>query len=832
MANTLRQESEESKDSNVKTPKKRKKSEVEQPSFLGAITGYFSSIPRKRIYVGGIFLLFTLFLTFSFISSLQTALIDQDIVANNEGDDKTTIANLIGQAGAWLAQHLLLNGFGIASFGYVYLALLTSLQILFSNLKLSLPKRYFKTIVAMVAVSLTTSYLSTLFVSESWDIGGGAFGYFLNDWLTTKTGTLGTGLIILVFWTVSLLVVFKIDLKWPEKKDPEQLATELEEKAEAEASQVRAQKEQLREEAAILTRLRDEENAPAFEIVPDEEHPSVSINKHTEPEILDFSQPAPSVNIPELQKIEVPDVKDLLDEDDTGLPPQLQDLGPYDPKLDLGSYVYPEVDLLIDHDIRKVSVSEAELKRNSDQIVTTLGHYDIKISRISATVGPTVTLYEIVPAPGIKISKIKNLEDDIALSLAALGIRIIAPMPGTGTIGIEVPNRDREMVAMRTMLNSEKFRKSSFALPLALGKTIANEIYIADLAKMPHLLIAGATGQGKSVGINAVLLSLIYRKHPAELKLILVDPKKVELSLFKHIERHFLAKLPGEEDAIITDTSKVVNTLKSLVFEMDRRYDLLKNAQARNISEYNLKFTNRRLNPNDGHQYLPFIVLVVDEFADLMMTAGKEVELPIARLAQLARAVGIHLIIATQRPSVNIITGTIKANFPARIAFKVTSVTDSRTILDQGGAQQLIGNGDMLLSNGSTVVRLQCPFVDTPEVEKVCEFIGSQRGYPDAFMLPEVDDNGEVTGPAEVDAESIDPMFKQAAQLIVIAQQGSTSLLQRKLKLGYNRAGRLIDQLEAAGIVGPFEGSKARDVLIPDEYALEMHLKNFFENLK
>lgn len=828
MANTLRQESDDSQEAKVKTPKKRQKTEGESSSLLGAVTGYFENIPRKRVYLGGLLLLFTLFLAFSFLSSLQTALIDQDVIADDKGGEKSAISNLIGQAGAWLAQHLLVNGFGLASFGYVYLALLTSLQILFSNLKLALPKRYFKTIITMVAISLTIAYLNGILVSESWDIGGGAFGYFLNDWLHTKTGTLGTGLIILVYWSISFMVVFKVNLQWPDKKAEKE--ERLTQSNEEDVSLKKAEKEQLKEEAELLTRIRDQENAPAFEIVPDEDQPTVSINH--QPEVIDFSKPEPKVDIPELQKIEVPDMQDLLDEDETGLPPQLQDLGPYDPKLDLGSYVYPEVDLLIDHDIRKVSVSEAELKKNSDQIVTTLGHYDIKISRISATVGPTVTLYEIVPAPGIKISKIKNLEDDIALSLAALGIRIIAPMPGTGTIGIEVPNRDREMVAMRTMLNSEKFRKSPFSLPLALGKTIANEIYIADLAKMPHLLIAGATGQGKSVGINAVLLSLIYRKHPAELKLILVDPKKVELSLFKHIERHFLAKLPGEEDAIITDTSKVVNTLKSLVFEMDRRYDLLKNAQARNITEYNMKFTNRRLNPNDGHQYLPFIVLVVDEFADLMMTAGKEVELPIARLAQLARAVGIHLIIATQRPSVNIITGTIKANFPARIAFKVTSVTDSRTILDQGGAQQLIGNGDMLLSNGSSVVRLQCPFVDTPEVEKVCEFIGSQRGYPDAFLLPEVDDDGEVTGPAEVDAASIDPMFEQAARLIVIAQQGSTSLLQRKLKLGYNRAGRLIDQLEAAGIVGPFEGSKAREVLVPDEYALEMHLKNFFENLK
>ncbi len=829
MANTPRQETEEKSGTRSKQEKKVRKPRENESSFLTTIIRFINTIPQKRLFLGGALLLFTFFLGFAFLSALNTSLMDQDIVLRSgNGEKANKPSNLIGEFGAWLGQYLLLNGFGIASFGYVYMLLLISLKILFINLKLSLLLRFFRTVVAMVAISLSISYLTELLLSENWDIGGGAFGHYLASWLSIKTGVLGTGFILIFFWCLCFLLVFNIKLKWPERKKehPDQVTTVSQNESDAQ----KAKSQRNREETDLLAKLKEEENAPAFEIVPDPFTPPVRTT--SEPEVLDFSSTDPQVKTTILDEIHVPEVDDFTDDEGSGLPPQLESLGLYDPKLDLSSYRYPEIDLLIDHDVKKISVSEIELKKNSDQIVTTLGHYDIKISKISATVGPTVTLYEIVPAPGIKISKIKNLEDDIALSLAALGIRIIAPMPGTGTIGIEVPNRDREMVAMRSMLNSEKFRKSNFALPLALGKTIANEIYIADLAKMPHLLIAGATGQGKSVGINAVLLSLIYRKHPAELKLILVDPKKVELSLFKHIERHFLAKLPGEEDAIITDTSKVVNTLKSLVFEMDRRYDLLKDAQARNISEYNHKFTNRRLSPNNGHQFMPFIVLVVDEFADLMMTAGKEVELPIARLAQLARAVGIHLIIATQRPSVNIITGTIKANFPARIAFKVTSVTDSRTILDQGGAQQLIGNGDMLLSNGSNVIRLQCPFVDTPEVEKVCEFIGSQRGYPDAFLLPEVDGNGEVTGPAEINSESIDPLFEQAARLIVIAQQGSTSLLQRKLKLGYNRAGRLIDQLEAAGIVGSFEGSKARDVLIPDEYALEMHLKTFLNNLK
>ena len=502
----------------------------------------------------------------------------------------------------------------------------------------------------------------------------------------------------------------------------------------------------------------------------------------------------------------------------------VEQFGMYDPTLDLSSYKYPPLDLLENHGSNKIAVNAEELEANKNKIVETLNHYNIEIDKIKATIGPTVTLYEIIPAPGVRISKIKNLEDDIALSLAALGIRIIAPMPGKGTIGIEVPNQNPEMVSMRSVLATEKFQNTTMDLPIALGKTISNEVYIADLAKMPHLLVAGATGQGKSVGINAILVSLLYKKHPSQLKFVLVDPKKVELTLFRKIERHFLAKLPGEADAIITDTKKVITTLNSLCIEMDNRYDLLKNGHVRNLKEYNQKFISRKLNPNDGHRFLPFIVLIIDEFADLMMTAGKEVETPIARIAQLARAVGIHLVIATQRPSVNIITGTIKANFPARLAFRVLSKIDSRTILDSGGADQLIGRGDMLLSTGSDLIRIQCAFVDTPEVEKVSEFIGSQRGYPSAWMLPEyIDENGDSSA-KEFDPSDRDPMFEEAARMIVMHQQGSTSLIQRKLKLGYNRAGRIIDQLEAAHIVGPFEGSKAREVLIPDEYSLEQFL--------
>jgi S-DNA-T family DNA segregation ATPase FtsK/SpoIIIE len=519
-------------------------------------------------------------------------------------------------------------------------------------------------------------------------------------------------------------------------------------------------------------------------------------------------------------------VEDIKEEKEITASDLVAQFGQYDPKLDLSGYQHPALDLLKDYGGGKITINQQELEANKNRIVDTLRNYSIEIESIKATIGPTVTLYEIIPKPGVRISKIKNLEDDIALSLAALGIRIIAPMPGKGTIGIEVPNSSPEMVSMRSVLATEKFQKTDMDLPIALGKTISNEVYIADLAKMPHLLVAGATGQGKSVGINAILTSLLYKKHPAELKFVLVDPKKVELSLFKKVERHFLAKLPDDGDAIITDTKKVINTLNSLCIEMDQRYDLLKNAQVRNLKEYNAKFINRRLNPEEGHRFLPYIVLIVDEFADLMMTAGKEVETPIARLAQLARAVGIHLVIATQRPSVNIITGTIKANFPARLAFRVLSKVDSRTILDTGGADQLIGRGDMLLATGSDLIRIQCAFVDTPEVEQISDYIGAQRGYPSAFMLPEyVDENGDGSGSVDFDPKDRDQLFEEAARLIVMHQQGSTSLIQRKLKLGYNRAGRIIDQLEAAGIVGPFEGSKAREVLYPDEYSLEQFLE-------
>ena len=564
----------------------------------------------------------------------------------------------------------------------------------------------------------------------------------------------------------------------------------------------------------------EKEAAAGIEVIPltTEEEKPVSPKKPN-PIPLDLAEPPETEPTEEAPSLAL-EVEESIEEDPG------DKIEHYDPTLDLSAYRYPEQGLLEATNSGRVQVSQEELEANKDKIVETLINFKIGISSIKATIGPTVTLYEIVPEAGVKISKIKNLEDDIALNLAALGIRIIAPIPGKGTIGIEVPNKNREVVSMHSVVNTEKFMRNSKELPIILGKTVANELFIADLAKMPHLLIAGATGQGKSVGLNVLITSLIYKRHPSQLKFVLVDPKKVELSLFNKIERHFLAKIPNSEEAIITETKKVIYTLNSLCIEMDNRYNLLKDGGCRNIKEYNQKFVKRKLNPNEGHRFLPYIVLIIDELADLMMTAGKEVEAPIARLAQLARAIGIHLVVATQRPSVNVITGIIKANFPVRMSFRVTSKVDSRTILDTGGAEQLVGMGDTLLSVNSDIFRLQCPFIDTHEVDNICEFIGSQRGYESAYLLPEFLGEEENTDVLEVDLKNRDAMFDDAARLLVRHQQGSTSLIQRKLKLGYNRAGRLIDQLEAAGIVGPFEGSKAREVLISDEYSLEQLLNN------
>ena len=666
-------------------------------------------------------------------------------------------------------------------------------------------------------------------------ISGGCFGYFMNEQISNYFGDVG--LIILYVFSMLLFLVLAINLsfKWPLKKiiaDDKQIEDELEIKNDDTQDAVIFNSSFNEAKELILT---SEEEAALlnFEVISKNPENKAELNEiPLKDNTLDFEVLETKDELTVLNpsnepsfEIETPLAEaDVLD-DENKASKLVEQFGEYDPTLDLGSYKFPSFDLLTDYGDGKGKVTQEELVANKNKIVNTLRNFGIEIEKIMATVGPTVTLYEIVPAAGVRISKIKNLEDDIALSLAALGIRIIAPIPGKGTIGIEVPNQNPEMVPMKNILASEKFNNSTFELPIALGKTISNEIFIADLAKMPHLLMAGATGQGKSVGLNAVLVSLLYKKHPSQVKFVLVDPKKVELTLFKKIERHFLAKLPNAEDAIITDNTKVVHTLNSLCIEMDNRYALLEDAQVRNIKEYNVKFVNRKLNPTEGHKYLPYIVLVVDEFADLIMTAGKEVETPIARLAQLARAIGIHLIIATQRPSVNIITGTIKANFPARIAFRVTSKIDSRTILDSGGADQLIGRGDMLLSTGNDLIRIQCAFVDTPEVEKITDFIGNQRAYPSAFMLPEYVGEDGSDGKEEVDLSERDKMFDEAAKLVVNFQQGSASFLQRKLKLGYNRAGRIVDQLEAAGFIGPFEGSKAREVLVKDMAQLDEIIK-------
>ena len=649
---------------------------------------------------------------------------------------------------------------------------------------------------------------------------GGLIGYEMNDFLQDYIGKIGV-LLLLLFGLIFILVrLFKFA--------PDEMASWFKGKTNFLKSEFKGKESS----KAIVNKTEE----TTLSLEPEDETPVV-INTYTHkediPPLVEEIKPIDNfeVTVPVEEETEelTMEVKKVVEEKEVKkntADKLVEDFGEFDPTLELGNYKFPTIELLDQHGVSGgITINQAELEENKTKIVTTLNNYKIGISQIKATIGPTVTLYEIVPEAGVRISKIKNLEDDIALSLAALGIRIIAPIPGKGTIGIEVPNKNSTIVSMRSVIASKKFQQAEMELPIAFGKTISNETFVVDLAKMPHLLMAGATGQGKSVGLNAVLTSLLYKKHPAEVKFVLVDPKKVELTLFNKIERHYLAKLPDSEDAIITDNTKVIHTLNSLCIEMDNRYELLKTAMVRNIKEYNDKFKSRKLNPNDGHMFLPYIVLVIDEFADLIMTAGKEVETPVARLAQLARAIGIHLIVATQRPSVNVITGIIKANFPARIAFRVTSKIDSRTILDASGADQLIGRGDMLYTQGNDVTRIQCAFVDTPEVAKITEFIGSQRAYPEAHQLPEFTGEDSGTG-IDNNISERDAKFKEAAEVIVIAQQGSASLIQRKLKLGYNRAGRIVDQLEAAGIVGQFEGSKARQVLVADLIALEHLLNN------
>ena len=795
--------------------------------------------------IGTVCLLIAIFLFIAFTSYLFTWREDQSVVMNRgmgflfDNDPENRVANLLGRLGAWTAHNIIRVGFGLASFLFCTFFFVVGINLLFERKVFSVWRNLKYVTVGLLLISVTLGFIT----SGAGFPFGGEVGSMISAWLQNFLGNAGTAILLLVVGGCYLIWQFNPVFKMPERKpiaEPvmndaapatEAVADEAKLFVEGEAPK-RKKGNNLSADMPPLTEVPAEEEEPQLQLELNSSHDAFdeddAVTDAVSKDLLhDETGTFTEEKLP-LQRIVPPsdmelEIKEGQAEASAEGGKTYADLPPYDPALDLRDYKFPTIELLETHGSEKIVQDPAELEANKNQIINTLKNYDISIQKISATVGPTVTLYEIVPAAGVRISRIKNLEDDIALSLAALGIRIIAPIPGKGTIGIEVPNHKKSVVSMKTMLASEKFTNNSGSLPIAIGKKIDNELFIVDLATMPHMLMAGATGQGKSVGLNAILVSLLYKKHPSQLKLVLIDPKKVELSIYRLIENHFLAKLPGEEEAIITDTKKVINTLNALCIEMDNRYDLLKEAGARNIKEYNEKFTKRKLNPQKGHQYLPFIVLVIDEFADLIMTAGKEVEMPIARLAQLARAIGIHLIIATQRPSVNIITGTIKANFPSRIAFKVSSKIDSRTILDAGGAEQLIGKGDMLISHNGELVRLQCAFVDTPEVEKVVEFINDQRGYPQAFMLPEYVDEKELEK-GDFDVADKDPYFEDAAKLIVQNQLGSTSLLQRRMKLGYNRAGRLMDQLEQAGVVGPNQGSKAREVLIKTEAELLVFL--------
>ena len=813
-----------------KAPVKKEKSKKvtkEKNNFQGAV-GLIETVKSEKFQkVTGLFLLlFAIFLLIAFVSYLFTWKTDDNIFANSIwkvlSDNSLQSENWMGKIGAVFSFLFIKNWFGIGSVLFVFWLIVLGSKMLFNLQIFPLAKSTLYTLFGLFWISVSFAFVLP---NEKHLILSGAFGYQINVWLNSVIGKIGTG-ILLFFLMVSFLIIEYNLHKLFRKKPKEETEENIEEESIPEA-----------ENTFSKNQFSDSENQAPEEVVefevskkpsPVEQQPIELVNntntksqKEPGKEEIPFTITTPE-EITDTEKVLTPETEEETEEHftiDT----------PYDPRLELSSYRFPGLDLLKEYDSGNISVQNEELEANKNRILTTLNNYSIQIDKINATIGPTVTLYEIVPSPGIRISKIKNLEDDIALSLSALGIRIIAPMPGKGTIGIEVPNQNPRIVSMRSILASEKFQNNSYDLPIGLGKTISNTSYVADLAKMPHLLMAGATGQGKSVGLNAIIASLLYKKHPAELKFVLVDPKKVELTLFAKIERHYLAKLPDSEEAIITDVRKVVRTLNSLCILMEMRYDLLKLAGVRNIKEYNTKFIARKLLPTEGHDFMPYIVVIVDEFADLIMTAGKEVEAPITRLAQLARAIGIHLIVATQRPSVNVITGTIKANFPARLAYRVISKIDSRTILDTGGADQLVGRGDMLLSTGNEMVRLQCAFIDSPEVEILTDYIGQQRAFPDAFDLPECPDE-ESNNDKNLDSSERDEMFDEAARVIVIHQHGSTSLLQRKLKLGYNRAGRIIDQLEAAGIVGPFEGSKAREVRYKDMEALEQFLNTLRNN--
>jgi S-DNA-T family DNA segregation ATPase FtsK/SpoIIIE len=799
---------------NGDTTRKRKNKAAGKPGLVQAIKS-----DRTRRSFGLFLLIFSAYLLIAYISYLFSWKLDDSLrlsLAEIFSEKTVEARNLGGRLGHALAYLSIKQGFGIAALLLPPLFFIYGVKISTGIRLLPLARTTWHTLAGLLWISFALAFLLS---SGKYAILGGNTGTQMNTWFNSLLGIPGTALLLLFTLGTYLMTSWNISFrKWfARRNEAEPPPTLKEDKGQDANPQYHNPLMQEAEDSQEEAPTRSDQNA---------NHPSRVIDLDVEEQATAAESPG---NEDEIEMtIEETREEAKATEEPVALKEHYGLEDPFDPTLDLSTYQRPALELLSDYPAREGGVNEQELKANKERIVKTLQSYGIQIDKIKATIGPTITLYEIVPAPGIRISKIKNLADDIALSLSAIGIRIIAPLPGKGTIGIEVPNQKPEIVSIKSVLGSERFIQAKMELPIALGKTISNESYIADLTRMPHLLIAGATGQGKSVGLNAIIASLLYRKHPAELKFVMVDPKKVELTLFNKIERHFLAKLPDSDEAIITDTRSVVRTLNSLGIEMDRRYDLLNHAQVRNIKEYNQKFLGRTLSPNDGHRFLPYLVVIIDEFADLIMTAGKEVELPLTRLAQLARAIGIHLVIATQRPSTNIITGTIKANFPARIAFRVISQIDSRTILDSTGANHLIGRGDMLLSTGSDLIRLQCAFVDTPEVEKVTDFIGSQRGYPDAHHLPEyLDEQDEAN--KDLDPNDRDDMFDEAARVIVQHQHGSTSLLQRKLKLGYNRAGRIIDQLEAAGIVGPFEGSKAREVKIKDEATLEQYLKDLSE---
>ena len=809
------------KSNTFKKPEKEKKAKATKSKFKFEFS--FFKDPRFSLAVGFFLLITSLFLFTAFLSYLFTGKADQSVVEswmNNIVESGQEAENWLGLFGAIISHYLVFKWMGISAFFIPPLLFFLGFRLVFKRDLISLFSAFIFSVFAGLWLSLLLGYIthSLAGVNEVAFLSGG-LGYELAK---ISDGLFGWGTFLILVLTLFIFIIYYFNITAInafQVKDPKPMGLDailpdddFKIKPTYTDDQdnwpVQTEEDDISEPVLIVKEPVTETPLAANEIAFDVENSKpVKTEKQNEP-VFTIEEPKNETDV---------------------LAEQLVDAqGVYDPTLDLSSYKFPTLELLNEYEASKVQVTQEELNQNKDRILSTLTNFKIGIQSIKATIGPTVTLYEIVPEAGIKISRIKNLEDDIALSLSALGIRIIAPIPGKGTIGIEVPNKNREMVGIRSVLASERFQKTDKDLPVAIGKTISNELMVIDLAKMPHLLVAGATGQGKSVGLNVILASLLYKKHPSQLKFVLVDPKKVEMSLFSKIERHYLAKLPNTEEAIITDTKKVVYTLNSLCIEMENRYEILKDAGAKNIKEYNAKFVARKLNPKEGHRFLPYIVLVIDELADLMMTAGKEVETPIARLAQLARAIGIHLVVATQRPSVNVITGVIKANFPARLSFKVTSKIDSRTILDTGGADQLIGQGDMLFSSGSEIVRLQSPFVDTPEIERICDFIGSQRGYDSAYLLPEFEGEDE-GGASAVDLSDRDALFEEAAKLIVGHQQGSTSLIQRKLKLGYNRAGRLIDQLEAAKIVGPFEGSKAREVLIKDPMSLEQLLTELKE---